>query len=347
VKHALRSFSGRQRDSWCRNTQGGQNVTRAASLHKPVLLDEVLSFYEPASGQRCLDATLGLGGHSEALLNKAREAKICDVVLLGLDRDPSALELARERLSPFGGMVQTFYLPFSECDQAVASLGWQGVDFILADIGVSSMQLDMPERGFSFMADGPLDMRMDTGAGITAETLVNTAPETELRKLIDEYGEEPMAARIAKSITDARQKRRITTTLELAGLVEQAYPQKWRRNARNHPATRTFQALRLAVNSELSELKTFLIKAVSLLNPGGRLAVISFHSLEDRIVKHFFREQATGCRCPKHVPYCVCNNKPSLKILTRKPVGPSERELVSNSRSKSAKLRVAEKVKHD
>lgn len=321
-------------------------MSYAASLHKPVLLAEVLSFFEPVPGQRCLDATLGLGGHSTALLNKAGEKGVSDVTLLGLDRDPAALELARERLSSYGGRVHTFHLPFSACEQAVASLGWQGVDFILADIGVSSMQLDRSERGFSFIADGPLDMRMDTTAQLSAETLVNTASELELRKLIAEYGEEPMAARIARSICDARQKRRITSTLELAALVEQAYPAKWRRNARNHPATRTFQAIRLAVNDELGELKSFLEKAVLLLNPGGRLAVISFHSLEDRIVKHFFKEQATGCRCPKHVPYCVCNGKASLKILTRKPIGPSETELATNSRSKSAKLRVAEKVQH-
>ena len=317
-----------------------------ASLHAPVLLHEVLSFLEPASGQRYLDATLGLGGHSEAILRKASQAGVSDVALLGLDRDSSALTLARERLSVFGHSALFSHCRFSDGDTALAGHGWTGVDFALADIGVSSMQLDMPERGFSFSADGPLDMRMDPGQGQSAATVINSAPVARLKEIIANYGEDPMAGRIASAIDDARAEKRIETTLELARIVERAYPAKWRATSRNHPATRTFQALRMVVNDELGELERFLHTIISLLTPGGRVAVITFHSLEDRMVKHFFRDEATGCRCPRHVPVCVCGHRPSLSVLTRKPVSASPEELAVNSRASSAKLRVAEKVRH-
>lgn len=316
-------------------------------IHTPVLLQEVLSFFTPASGFRCLDATLGMGGHSEALLGKALASDVQDMQLLGLDRDMTALELARQRLEPFGDAVHTRHSAFSDCAEAVRELGWDGLDFALADIGVSSLQLDRTERGFSFMADGPLDMRMDRSRGKSAQTLVNEAPVLKLKELIAEYGEDPMAGRIARAIDDARAEKRIESTLELARIVERAYPAKWRASSRNHPATRTFQALRIAVNDELGELETFLRAAVDMLKPGGRIAVITFHSLEDRMVKHFFREEATGCVCPGHVPYCVCGHKARLKVLTRKPVGPSGTEAAANSRAGSAKLRVAEKIGHD
>lgn len=325
--------------------EGGSGVP--ASLHTPVLLEAVLSFLEPETGQRYLDATLGLGGHSEALLRKAARGGAADVQLLGLDRDANVLGLARERLAVFGGSVFTRHSRFSDCDSALDELGWQGVDFALADIGVSSMQLDVAARGFSFSADGPLDMRMDAGQGQPVSVLVNSAPVSRLKDIISVYGEDPMAGRIARAIDDARSEKRIETTLELARIVERAYPAKWRASSRNHPATRTFQALRVAVNDELGELESFLKKIVPLLRPGGRVAVITFHSLEDRMVKHFFRDEATGCRCPRHVPVCVCGHVPSLSVLTRKPVCASGEEAAANPRAGSAKLRVAEKVRHD
>jgi 16S rRNA (cytosine1402-N4)-methyltransferase len=316
----------------------------AAALHSPVLLQEVLSFYEPQSGQRLLDATLGLGGHSEALLTKAREAGAADVALLGLDRDREALALAAERLAPFGAAAHTAHSVFSECGRELEALGWRELDFVLADIGVSSLQLDSPERGFSFRQDGELDMRMNRFTGRSARKLINEAPVSRLREIIADYGEEPMAARIAKAIDDARSAGEITGTLQLARIVEMAYPAKWRAKARNHPATRTFQALRMAVNDELGELEMFLRTIVPYLRPGGRIAVITFHSLEDRLVKHFFREEATGCICPKQVPVCVCGHTASLKVLTRKPITASATEAAANPRAASAKLRVAEKL---
>lgn len=317
-----------------------------AGLHVPVLLREVLSFVDPKPGQRILDATLGMGGHSEAMLALARERGAEGIRLLGLDRDAHALALAKERLAPFGDKVYTMYSPFSASAAALRELGWESVDFALADVGVSSLQIDSAERGFSFSADGPLDMRMDRNAGRNAASLVNSASVQELCDIIKEFGEDPMAGRIARAIDDARSRKRIESTLELARIVERAYPAKWRAKSRNHPATRTFQALRVAVNDELDELRTFLRDVTPLLRPGGRIAVISFHSLEDRIVKHFFRDEATGCRCPRHVPYCVCGRKASLSILTRKPIAPGDAELQANPRASSAKLRVAEKVRN-
>lgn len=314
--------------------------------HISVLLEEVLSFVEPRQGMRFLDATLGMGGHAEAVLRKCALHGIADAELLGLDRDTDALCLARRRLEPFGERVLTCYSAFADCDAALEQAGWDGVDFALADIGVSSMQIDEGGRGFSFMVDGPLDMRMDTGRGQSAAALVNTAPVARLKDIIRDYGEEPMAGRIARAIDDARARKPIEGTLELASIVEQAYPAKWRATSRNHPATRTFQALRMAVNDELGQLEDFLSKIVGLLRPGGRVAVISFHSLEDRIVKHFFRDEATGCRCPSHVPICICGRTPNMKVLTRKPVGPAPEEAAANPRASSAKLRVAEKVSH-
>lgn len=321
------------------------DAARADDVHIPVLFREVLSFLEPGPGHRYLDATLGMGGHAEGMLKKALECGAPDVELLGLDRDLSALALARERLAPFGNSVHTRHCRFSECDTALADLGWDGLDFILADIGVSSLQIDRAERGFSFLADGPLDMRMDPGQGRSAGTLVNEAPVALLKDIIKQYGEDPMAGRIARAIDDARAQRRIESTLELARIVERAYPAKWRATSRNHPATRTFQALRMAVNEELGELEAFLRKSLDLLRPGGRVAVITFHSLEDRMVKHFFRDEATGCRCPRHVPQCVCGHVALLSVLTRKPVGPDAAEAAANPRAASAKLRVAERIR--
>lgn len=290
---------------------------------------------------RVLDATLGLGGHSLAMLARTGGG----VEILGLDRDETAIRRATENLSGYPGKVIARQMRFSQFPQALEELGWSGVDAALADVGVSSPQLDEAERGFSFVADGPLDMRMSTADGSEpAENIVNRWSFERLRDLIREYGEEPQAGRIARVIEAERAKKPIETTLELARLVERAYPPKWRANARNHPATRTFQALRMAVNHELDELKDFLDRIVDSLNPGGRVAVISFHSLEDRLVKQAFRREASDCLCPPRQPLCTCGHKPRMRILTKKPLMASPEEAAANPRARSAKLRVAEKL---
>ena len=234
---------------------------------------------------------------------------------------------------------------FSQFPDALAELGWDGVDAALADIGVSSPQLDEAERGFSFIADGPLDMRMGVADGAEpAENIVNYWSYERLRELIRDLGEEPQGGRIARAIVNEREKKPITGTLELAKLVERAYPPKWRATARNHPATRTFQALRMAVNQELEELQEFLDRIVDYLNPGGRVAVISFHSLEDRLVKRAFRREASGCLCPPRQPYCTCGHSPRVRILTKKPLIPTPEEAAANPRARSAKLRAVERL---
>ncbi|MDL2209217.1 16S rRNA (cytosine(1402)-N(4))-methyltransferase RsmH [Desulfovibrio sp. OttesenSCG-928-O18] len=319
-------------------------MAQADYPHIPVLPEEVIHYLAPKRGGRYLDGTVGLGGHTGRILDTAE----CSV--LGLDRDENALALAAKRLERFGDRIILRHSKFSDFAEQLDALGWETIDGALVDIGVSSLQIDTPERGFSFLHDGPLDMRMDLTGGDTgnvvppAAKLVNTAPFDVLKDIIGTAGEEPQAGRIARAIIDARAKKEITTTLELAAIVEAAYPAKWRATARNHPATRTFQALRIAVNNEFGELQAFLQGMLPRLAPGGRLVVISFHSLEDRIVKHFFRDEATGCRCPRHVPVCVCNHKPALEILTRKPVMASEEELQQNVRASSAKLRAAERL---
>lgn len=328
-------------------TTAPETAVNGGAAHLPVLLAETLSFVEPFPGMRCLDATLGMGGHAEGLLRKAAALGAGDVQLLGLDRDAQALELARQRLAPFGDRLHLRQGDFSSFAGFLEELGWPGVDFALADIGVSSLQLDSPERGFSFRFDGPLDMRMNQGAGKKAESLVNDAPVAVLRDIIKDFGEEPQAGRIARAIENARSGRRITSTLQLAGIVEAAYPPKWRATARNHPATRTFQALRMAVNRELDELEAFLSALPGRLLPGGRAAIISFHSLEDRMVKHFFREEALGCRCPKTMPQCLCGRRATLRLLTRKGLTASEEEVAVNPRAASARLRVAERLVND
>lgn len=313
--------------------------------HVPVLPEEVLQYLAPKEGGRYLDGTLGLGGHAARILTAASACRV-----LGLDRDEDALALAAERLKPFEGRIILRHARFSEAPARLDEIGWETIDGALVDIGVSSLQLDTPERGFSFVHDGPLDMRMDRNGGETgnvvppAAKLVNTAPYGVLKDIIKTAGEEPQAGRIARAIVDARAKKPFETTRELAAVVEAAYPAKWRATARNHPATRTFQALRVAVNGELDELRLFLERIVPRLAPGGRLVVISFHSLEDRIVKHFFRDESQGCRCPRHIPVCVCRHTASLAVLTRKPVTASGEELRANVRSSSAKLRAAERL---
>ena len=312
----------------------------AAALHTPVLLGETLELLAPRAGGRYLDGTVGLGGHAEAMLR--RGARIC-----GLDRDQNALGFAAARLGEFGEKARLFCLPFSEFAIALDALDWDEVDGMLLDIGVSSMQLDTAERGFSFTADGPLDMRMHPDPGTpSAWHLVNRERPEVLKRIIAELGEDPQAGRIARHIAQERQKAPIDSTLQLAALVERAYPPAWRAKARNHPATRTFQALRMTVNDELGELRRFLDRALSRLRIGGRLAILSFHSLEDRMVKHAMRLWAQGCLCPRHLPRCVCHHVPEVRVLTKKPVCAAAEEVAGNPRASSAKLRVAEKTAH-
>lgn len=309
--------------------------------HVSVLLDEMMRWLRPRPGGRYLDATLGLGGHTAKILEMTGGA----AQVLGLDRDARALDLARARLAPYGDAVTYAHVSFRHFEDELRDVGWETLDGILADLGVSSMQVDSPERGFSFVHDGPLDMRMDPDSGAeSAANVVNTASYARLRQIIWEYGEEPMSGRIARAIVDARAQKPIETTLELAGIVTSAYPAKRRALARNHPATKTFQALRIEVNRELQEIEYFLERAVHRLKPGARIAVISFHSLEDRIVKHLFRRESKDCLCPREYAVCCCDHKKTVTVLTRKPILPTEEEMRSNSRSRSAKLRVAERV---
>ena len=303
--------------------------------HLPVLLDEVLALLVPdgRAPARVIDGTLGAGGHSAALL----EAGAGEV--LGLDVDPQALGDARRTLAPFGQRAQVIHASYATITEQAAALGWQGVDAILLDLGVSSMQFDTPERGFSFRHDAPLDMRFDpTGDRPTAAGLVNILDADELADLFWRYGEERESRRIARALVKGRP---FQTTSELAAAIERASPR--RHDDRIHPATRVFQALRIAVNDELGVVEATLPEAIDLLRPGGRLAVISFHSLEDRLVKDAFRLAATDCICPPHIPICVCGHVAAVELLTRKPITAKDAEMAANPRSRSAKLRAVEK----
>jgi 16S rRNA (cytosine1402-N4)-methyltransferase len=313
----------------------------AYSDHIPVMIDEVMHWIDPKPGGFYMDATLGLGGHAARLMEMTGGR----AHLLGLDRDRQALDKAGKRLTEYGENVQLAHTSFQHFPSVLRELGWDLLDGVVADLGVSSLQLDSPERGFSFLHDGPLDMRMDPGSGgEPASNIVNGASYERLRQLLWDYGEEPMAGRIARAIIAARENARIESTLELARIVAAAYPAKRRALARNHPATKTFQALRLEVNQELREVENFLERVVDYLRPGARIAVISFHSLEDRIVKRAFRKESTGCLCPRDYPICQCGHEKKLRLPFRKPLIPGEAEMRGNSRSRSAKLRVAERI---
>ncbi|MFW5734898.1 MAG: 16S rRNA (cytosine(1402)-N(4))-methyltransferase RsmH [Oceanidesulfovibrio sp.] len=309
--------------------------------HASVMVSEVLQHLAPKAGGRYMDGTLGLGGHSAAML----EAVGGDLNLLGIDRDTLALQTAQKRLASYGERVAFRQGSYSRFEEFLGEMGWDALDGALLDLGVSSIQLDDAERGFSFLHDGPLDMRMGLSEGdAPAHRLVNKLSHGELKAIIHRLGEEPMAGRIARAILEARSREPIESTERLADIVEQAYPAKWRATARRHPATRTFQALRMAVNRELEELAFFLERITDRLVEGGRVVIISFHSLEDRAVKHAFRDEAKGCNCPRNVPVCRCGRVPRLKILTKKPLTPSEDEVAANSRARSAKLRAAERL---
>ncbi len=301
--------------------------------HQPVLYKEIIHALQPKSPGRYVDGTIGAGGHARGVL----EACAPDGCLLGLDLDPQALALARETLAPYGKRVTLAQASYDSMIEVMRGIGWDSADGILLDLGLSSMQLDTPERGFSIQHDAPLDMRFNPDAGLTAAQLVNTATESELADLFFRYGEEPRAKRIAKMIVEARP---IATTTQLAEIVKRVYPG----HSRIHPATRIFQALRIAVNDELTVVENALPKAVSALRPGGRLAVISFHSLEDRIVKDFFRQASQDQINPPYEQIYEVERKASLKIINRKPIIPGEDEIKTNPRARSAKLRTAEKL---
>jgi len=307
--------------------------------HISVLYSEVIRYLAPRPGGVYLDGTIGGGGHAAGIL----EASSPDGILLGFDRDSEALEAAARKLAPYGKRVRLFHSDFARLEEILNREAIGPLDGILFDLGVSSHQLDSDERGFSFQRDAPLDMRMDASRGATAAELVNTLPERELERIIREYGEERWARRIAAAIASVRETAPIETTLQLADLVKGAIPRaRW--EARIHPATRTFQAIRIAVNGELASLERGLAAGMSALGGGGRLVVISFHSLEDRIVKNFINDAAKGCICPRNAPLCVCGRQPVLRKLTGKPVVATHEEIEKNPRSRSAKLRAAEKL---
>jgi 16S rRNA (cytosine1402-N4)-methyltransferase len=304
--------------------------------HVPVLLREVLEALRPERGGVYVDATLGLGGHAEAILAAGEGVR-----LVGIDRDPDALAFSRERLGRFGDRFVAVEGRHEELALHLDRLGLQEVDGVLADLGVSSMQLDRAERGFSFMKDGPLDMRMGS-SGPTAADLVAELPGEALAKIFFEYGEEPRSRAVARAIVQARETAPIRTTGELRTLVAKAIG--GRREEGRDPATRVFQALRIATNRELVELGRFLDDSIARLSLGARLAVLSYHSLEDRIVKDTFRERSAGCSCPPSFPVCVCSRRRVLALVTKKPVRPTPEEVFENRRARSARMRVAERI---
>ena len=302
--------------------------------HVPIMVSEVLTLLEPSRGGIFVDGTLGGGGHAEAVLSAMPESGR----LFGIDRDDDALKAAGARLARFGDRFTAIKGNFFDMKELLAVRGICKVDGILLDLGVSSHQLDARERGFSYKAEAPLDMRMDQSAPLTARTVVNEWSEAELRRIFWEYGEEKFSGKIAARIVERRREQPIETTTELAELIKGAIPAKFR-NEPQHPARRCFQAIRIAVNGELDGLSDAIVSAHDLLNPGGRLAILTFHSLEDRIVKNAFRTFENPCTCPKSAPVCICGKKPTAKVLTRHPLVASEEEQKENSRATSAKLR--------
>lgn len=306
--------------------------------HKSVLLDECIAALNIRPDGIYLDGTLGGAGHSYEIASRLTTGR-----LIGVDRDTVALAAAQERLKPFADRVTTVHSNFSEIKQILADLGLDGVDGMLFDLGVSSPQLDDAARGFSYMSDAPLDMRMNREDSLSAYEVVNLWPQEELRRILFDYGEERYAPQIAAAIVRKRENAPIQTTLELVDVIRSAMPAQALRE-KQHPAKRSFQAIRIAVNDELGSVSKLMRDAFSALNPGGRLAVITFHSLEDRIVKNEMRSAAQGCTCPPEFPVCICGKKPLVRIITRKPIVSGASELEENPRARSAKLRVAEKL---
>ena len=305
--------------------------------HISVLLEECIQGLNIKPDGIYVDGTLGGAGHSSQIVQHLTTGR-----LIGIDRDPVALAAAGERLAPYKDRVTLVHSNFCQVDSVLRDLGIRGVDGILLDLGVSSPQLDDGDRGFSYMADAPLDMRMDGGDTLTADTVVNTWSYEELKKILYEYGEERYAPAIAAAIVRRRESAPIHTTLELVDVIRSAMPPAALRE-KQHPAKRSFQAIRIAVNDELGSVAKAMEVAIPLLNPGGRLAVITFHSLEDRIVKNAMASAAKGCICPPEFPVCVCGRKPQVDILTRKPIVSTPEELERNPRARSAKLRICQK----
>ncbi len=306
--------------------------------HRSVLLDECIEGLAIRPDGVYVDGTAGGGGHSYEIASRLQSGR-----LIAIDQDEAAIAAAGARLAPLGERAQVVRNNFCEIAAVCRELGIDGIDGLLLDLGVSSYQLDTPERGFSYSADAPLDMRMDKRKSLSAYEVVNGYSEARLKKILYEYGEERFAPAIAASIVRERAKHPIETTAELSNLIKRSMPPAAREGG-HHPAKRSFQAIRIEVNSELDVIEPAIRDAVSLLKPGGRVAIITFHSLEDRIVKQTFADLGRGCVCPKELPICVCGRKPILKLVNKKPILPSAAELAENPRSRSAKLRVAEKI---
>ena len=307
--------------------------------HIPVLYREIMEIMAPKEGEVFVDCTLGGGGHSRGFLERIGPQGR----LIGIDQDEEALAAAKKNLACFGDQVTYVHSNYENLAEILHEYAPEGVDGILFDIGVSSHQLDDPARGFSYMQDAPLDMRMDRQQKLTAYDVVNGWSREEIRRILFEYGEERYAPLIAAAIERERADKPIETTLELVRVIKGAMPAKALRE-KQHPAKRSFQAIRIAVNDELGAVREAMEKAIDCLNPGGRLAVITFHSLEDRIVKAAFHQAAQGCTCPKDFPVCICGKKPKVRLTPRKPILPDEREIEENPRARSAKLRVCEKI---
>ena len=309
-------------------------------VHKSVLLNETIDSLNIKPDGIYVDGTLGGAGHASQVCKRLGEHGR----FIGIDQDEEAIEAATKRLSVFGDKVTIVRSNYVEIDQILKNLGIEQVDGILLDLGVSSRQLDTPERGFSYMSDAPLDMRMDNRNDMTAKTIVNEYSEMDLYKIIRDYGEDKFAKNIAKHIVTARMKKPIETTFELPDIIKAAIPAKVRM-AGGHPAKKTFQAIRIELNKELDVLNRSINTMIDYLSDGGRLSIITFHSLEDRIVKTRFKENENPCTCPSDFPVCVCNKKSKGRVITRRPIVPSEEELEDNSRAKSSKLRVFERVR--
>ena len=321
-----------------KNEDGHESVDTIDFTHRPVLLDECIDALNIRPDGIYVDGTAGGGGHSFAIASHLEKGH-----LIAIDQDENAIAAASQRLAPFGERVSVVRSNFRAIADVCESLEVATIDGVLLDLGVSSHQLDTPERGFSYNADAPLDMRMDVRNPLTARRVVNEYSESELRRILFEYGEEKFSSRIAANIVAARQIAPIETTGELVDIIKRSMPAAAKEGG-HHPAKRSFQAIRIEVNAELLVIEPAIRSAVNLLRPGGRMAIITFHSLEDRIVKQAFAALAAGCTCPRDLPVCICGNKPRVKVETRKPILPSDAELEQNPRSRSAKLRVITKL---
>lgn len=307
--------------------------------HVSVLLDESIDNLNIKPDGVYVDCTMGGAGHSKEIVKRLSK----DGLFIGFDQDINAINTAKERLSEYSDRVKFVHSNFQNLKNELEKIGVYKVDGVLADLGVSSHQLDEADRGFSYMQDAPLDMRMDIRCSFSAYDVVNTYSEAELSKIIKDYGEDNWAKRIAKFIVEGRKEKNIETTGELVEIIKKAIPKKARIDG-PHPAKRTFQAIRIEVNNELGVITEMIDDAASIMNEGGRICIITFHSLEDRIVKNAFRDLATDCICPPHIPICQCDKESLVKVITRKPILPTDKEIEENPRSRSAKLRVAERI---